>query len=69
MAALAAGCILSEVHVEPSINGANVIQTRRALEELVGRDVVSRALESVPPETAEAYTTVTPVGSRSPISS
>lgn len=50
------------VTVEPSINGANVIQTRRALERLAGADVVARALASVPADTAEAYTAITPIG-------
>lgn len=44
------------------MSGANIILTRRALETLVGAELVARALASLPRESAEAYTGVTPVG-------
>lgn len=50
------------VSPEPSVNGANVILSRRALETLVGAEVVARALASLPQEIVEPYTSVTTVG-------
>ncbi len=52
----------SAVSPEPSVNGANVILNRRALETLVGVEVVARALASVPHELSDAYANVTAVG-------
>jgi hypothetical protein len=51
-------CTIGRVSLEPSVNGTNVVLARRAMEALVGADVVARAIASLPRETAEAYTSV-----------
>jgi hypothetical protein len=46
----------------PCVNAANVVLTRRAHEQLVGTELVTSALASLPRETVEAYTRSTIVG-------
>jgi hypothetical protein len=44
--------------MEPSVNGTNVVLSRRVMESLVGADVVARAIASLPREVTEAYENV-----------
>lgn len=46
----------------PSVNAANVQLTRRAHDQLVGADVVARALATLPRDDVDAYTTATTLG-------
>jgi hypothetical protein len=47
------------VGVVPSASGISVLDLRAALEEIVGKDVVAKALGSLPPETRSEFVEIT----------